>query len=255
MVRRLRGDLASKWKKHLILSTHMETKSHLPSTNRLSKASLQHYLRDYSTVFLKPERGTGGRGIYKLIHRDGNVCVYCNRSKKVYNNKEDVLRVVQREAKKRTYLVQQGIGLLKVMNRPVDFRIILVRPDEEWKYMGVIGKVASKNKFVTNKCQGGSPITLSQALLRNGRTKAEVADVSERLETLGLQVAQRFSEASPAFRKLGLDVGIDRQGKIWILEVNTVPRYKLFKYHPDQTLYGKIHRSMMIIRSRRRRSR
>ncbi|MNP87462.1 hypothetical protein D3C76_1883740 [compost metagenome] len=52
----------------------------------------------------------------------------------------------------------------------------------------------------------------------------------------------------PLVAELGLDIGIDENLKLWLIEANTRPQYKLFRDHEDPMLYNRIGAIIKTIR-------
>jgi glutathione synthase/RimK-type ligase-like ATP-grasp enzyme len=219
---------------------------------RYSPTQLQEVLQRHSSVVIKPAIGSGGHGVVKIQKQNGKNYTLHTGLKKMTLNRKNLPLQIKQLIGSRKYIIQQTIQLISYNNRPIDFRILLIKPKNTWIYGGVMGKCARKGKFVTNHGQGGTPMTLQKAInssqLRN-RTRPNTME--KKLQTLGAQVSKTFDQYSTSFRVLGLDVAIDKKAKPWILEVNTYPNYKLFKYHSDKTLYGKIHHTISKIRNKK----
>jgi hypothetical protein len=139
---------------------------------------------------------------------------------------------------------------MKIGERFVDFRIVLLKPRNTWEFIGIMGKCAAKNRFVTNHARGGVSIRLKQALKQGlNYSEKESEQLEERLQSLGLNIAHSLNETYSNITELGLDIAIDSDEKIWLLEANTKPQFKLFKDHEDHTLYRKILKYTKNLRS------
>jgi len=244
--------IASKWIKHRVLSQYPSIRKHLPETHLYSQRSLWNMLQRHGTLYIKPVVGSGGHGIIRVKQR-GKTSFAIQKDMKRYqvNSKGDLLLLLRRlMGEKRRYLIQKGIHLLSIKKRPIDYRLLILRPEDEWKVIGTIGKWAAPGKIVTNHCRGGKPINLHPSLkLSLGCSKHRRQRVEDKINRLGMRVAETLGNRY-RMRQLGLDIGIDNKLRIWILEVNTGPRYQLFRYHQDRTLYPKIVDYMRQINSR-----
>lgn len=248
----------SKWRKHLALLTDPELVAHLPETAELDEGSLHDYLRRFPSVYVKPSRGGGGRGVIRL-ERAGPFVRLQMGTDHFRIPLPAVYRFVRRRIGSQHYIVQQGIHLICMENRPMDFRTLLLKPGEEWQYMGVMGKKAVKMQIVTNHCRGGSSIQFREALEgAKGLTEEEACELEKQLESLSLRIAETLNRKFPLVSELGLDIGIDEELRLWLIEANTRPQYHLFTDHPDGTLYkridGIIRRIRKPIRRKNRRS-
>ncbi len=243
---------ASKWEKYRVLAEDPSFQQYLPETDMLNKTSFNDLLSRHPVVFLKPVIGTGGYGVIK-VSRESNHYVVQNGSsqKKIFRNKNKLYQVLLQRLKNKNYIIQQGIDLIHIQNRPVDFRILLLRPKSEWQLMGIMGKWAAPNKIVTNHCRGGKAITVHRAFKREGNFSAdEIQDIEQRLETLGMQMAVKLQQRFRYLRELGIDVAIDNDKNIWILEANTRPMFNLFRHHDNKKLFHKIYTYVRHIRKK-----
>ncbi|MBO8170784.1 MAG: YheC/YheD family protein [Bacillaceae bacterium] len=242
---------ASKWEKYQTLAGDPFIKQYLPETSLLNKQSFYDYLDQYPVVFLKPVIGTGGYGVIKIERQNGHYKVQRDTLVKTFKNREVLFRTLQKSIKNKRYIIQKGIDLITIQGRPVDFRILLLRPQNEWKLMGIMGKWAAPNKIVTNHCRGGKAITLRNALIKSGDFNIEeIRELEERLNSLGLQMAEILTRRFRYLRELGVDIALDRQKNVWVLEANTRPMFNLFRHHDNKKLFNKIYFYVKGIRNK-----
>ncbi len=156
---------------------------------------------------------------------------------------DDLFRELKKTARGRSYLLQKGIYLKTSNGRPFDLRTMVQKSKRgKWVATAIFVKLGLKNKVVTNYHQGGRLALVKPTLLRAGCTAAEIEDYLRRLKTLGLKTARCFEGKSRRFKELGLDVALDRKGRLWILEVNTRPNFYGLKTLPDKSLYRTVIR-------------
>jgi glutathione synthase/RimK-type ligase-like ATP-grasp enzyme len=239
-----------KWSKHIILSRQSSLRSYLPQTDLFNQETFLQYIEQFPVVFLKPSLGGGGQGVFKITAHDNGFLLHTLNYKRFYKNKKQLFLVLKQRCSKRKYLIQQGLDLIAINQRPIDFRILLLKPQNTWELMGVMGKCAAKNRFVTNHARGGKSIRLNNALQRGlGYPEKKCEEMENKLAALGLNIAHSLNETYHNITELGLDVAIDNEEKIWLLEANTKPQFKLFKDHEDRTLFNKIYKYTKQLRS------
>lgn len=252
MIARRLWHIRNKWRRHLGLTGSRTVRRHIPQTSLLSERTLAQYLGRYREVYVKPVFGSYGNRILKVSRRrDGYVIHREQRVARV--GRADLRRTVFRHARSGRYLIQRGVQLIKVGNRPVDFRVLLLRPHDRWQLMGIMGKQAAGNHIVTNYSHGGRPLRLEAALRSAGWSAAEAAGTRREMERLSMSAAEQFIRRFPHCRRMGVDIALDTNKRPWILEVNTNPQYELFRHHANRALYGRIDRMTKAILARQNR--
>jgi len=243
--------VVSKWVKHLVLLKSKELLPILPKTMKFSWENLSDMINKYNTIYLKPEYGTGGYGILKVTKNNDKYLLQFGQVKKENLSYGELEFKLKKWIEVKPYLIQQGISLISWQNRLYDFRVLLLKPEDKWLNMGIMGKWASKDKIVTNKTQGGKAITFSSALKNSTMLKdEEIFALEKKILALGNLVANELNKQLINLKELGLDFAIDNNLNIWLLEANTKPRYNLFRYHPDKLRYETIAKTVYMIRKK-----
>lgn len=241
----------SKWNKYLIMAKDTALRPYLPQTEKLGKTTLKSLLERFPMVYVKPNLGGGGRGVMRITSRsNGTYLLQSGKGKKLCFHLPHLTRTLAKQIRPKTpYLVQQGIDMIQLDDRPIDFRILLLRQDGSWSYMGTMGKLAAKNRHITNHSNGGTAIQFEEACGKAGGWDSKQIDkLAKELKTLGLQSARVLNKHYPLLSQLGLDIAIDRKQRIWVLEANSKPQYQLFRHHESTNLYERIHRTIQQLR-------
>jgi len=214
--------IASKTLKQSILQSHSEIAPHIPPTRSFSYENLQGMLQQHGMVYVKPIVGTGGSGVIQ-VRKQGNGYTFHVRDR-VYQfaSFQAMFSSLKRYMKKRKHMIQKGIDLLTIDGCPVDYRVKYVYENGRWHYRAIVGRKARRGLAVTNLSQGGQLLQGSTAIastLGSGavaRTKSQMRRLTE------ISTAVLIS-AYPGLTHLGFDYGIDKNGKMWLFEVNTNP--------------------------------
>ena len=229
-----------------MLENDPEALRHLPeSVHNPTAERIREMLEKHQFVYLKPSGGSLGIGIYRLTYhpqrgyfiryrRNGsNVLLRFTR----FSGMMKMLRA-RHGSELNHYGAQQGIRLVELDNCPIDFRFHMHKDgNNRWVVAGVGAKKAGRGSVTPHIKNGGSLMTPEHALGRAfGDRSAEV--LQEAKET-----AVKLSEAiernyNHTLGELGLDIGIDRNGAVWMFEANAKPGRSIFK-HPALKQQGR----------------
>ncbi|UUZ93294.1 YheC/YheD family protein [Paenibacillus sp. P25] len=151
---------------------------YLPESHLLRNYQrLKSMCAKYQAVFLKPVTGSLGKGIIRVKRMpDGSyVCHFTNLGgarKQSFSSLARLFASISGKVKKVRYQVQQGLDLLSVDGRPVDFRALVQRGDKgQWGITSIVARIAGNHHFVSNLARGGSLTTVRDALARSGTAR------------------------------------------------------------------------------------
>ena len=247
MVKEKNWHVRSKWRRHLGLVGNRLLRRHIPATQLLNARSLATSLNHYQVVFVKPVYGSFGNRIMRIARRKDGYAVQ-QESRISHVPKQRIARTVFQHTRGHGFMLQKGVSLLHVGGRPVDFRVLLLRPNREWEVMGIMGKVATGRRIVTNFNHGGQAVQFRAILRKTGYSQSTIQRLEQQMKRISISAAQQFRKRYPQCRRLGIDIAIDQRQQLWILEVNTNPFFNLFRHHEDKGLYGRIRAKMGLIR-------
>ncbi|CAG9622566.1 YheC/YheD family endospore coat-associated protein [Sutcliffiella rhizosphaerae] len=218
----------NKWTVHEQLSNIDHLLPYLPETELFTHKNLESLLDIYPTLFLKPVHGSQGKQIFKLSKiENGFNLAYSSLQQDVlksYKSLADLYHRLAPHLKKRQYLIQQGLDLLSIDDRPVDFRYLCHRRENNrWKITSSTARASKNGSFVSNLSQGGEMLSVEKAL-RTKFEKKECEQIVKHLREVALEVAKEIGNVSEGvFGELGIDLAIDTSGRPWLIEVNTKP--------------------------------
>jgi glutathione synthase/RimK-type ligase-like ATP-grasp enzyme len=219
----------NKWNVHKILITNPLLIDYLPETRQLSTTNLEEMLEKYRVLFLKPSNGSLGKGIIKVTANRGRldyVAYRARRIRKQAGSPEDLMKKTQKQRGDRAYIVQQGLDLARYRGATFDLRIIYQKNGRgEWQISKKFCRVAPRGSSVSNLSSGGrfeKSIRIMKYLFKNEEVRASK---NEQIRLLCKMVATTLeSSGNTTFGELGMDIGIDRSGRLYLIEVNSKPR-------------------------------
>lgn len=221
-------------------------RQYLPHTVKFGKAALSQMLSQHHSVYVKPVAGARGKNIVRVSKESDHYLVHVeNRMPMTLRSESEVAKWLMRHAAGRMYIVQQDVKLAKIAGRPFDIRVMMQKDAHgKWLCTGLCAKVAGPHSAVTNVARSrGRVVTVEQALKEGlGWSQSAIHSMEDRLRELGHATCRRLEQYQP-YAEIGVDVGIDNQGKIWLLEQNTGPSHALFRHLSDQSAYRLIQRT------------
>jgi len=216
----------NKWHVHTALEKVEAAVPHLPGMLRYeNQDNLQAMITRYRTVYAKPANGSMGRGIIRLRRKpDGYQAASPGGSNKHFSSISGLHKYLSKRTKGKPYLLQQGLPLIGIRNRPTDFRVLVQKDRKgEWSVTSLVARLG-QNSIVSNVSRGGSMMTPAQALHVCGPWASSLRPTPQTLKQVALKISRLLEEALPGhYAEFGVDLGVDVRGNVWLLEVNSKP--------------------------------
>lgn len=245
----------NKWLQYELFSEHPAMLTYLPETLEMSEENFQYFIDKYGECVAKQQIGQQGIGFYSISkpnrHIESYRVKFLNQTRLFYSAK-DVCKFFA--SKKTPYIVQQKINLVRVNNGITDIRVILQELDNnKWVVTGKCVKIAPPKFVVTYTGQPGREVKTINCLNRaHGKTiysTEELDDLLNLLAYTAIDILKPHLET----HILGLDVGIDTDGRLWLIEAaNTHPQLKMFTQLKNKEMYRNIlkHKSKYLNKNR-----
>jgi hypothetical protein len=216
---------------------------YLPETYWLTPAKALNLLKSYSTIFIKPDKGSGGSGIIRVRRTKDGYEVRCHKKNKYVHSKSlyKAIRSFQKPSEK--YLVQKGLQLAQYEGTIFDIRVYMQKPDSKWIISGMVARVAAPNLFVTNYQKGGHGEPLDKVLSKLFQDKGKANKSMSKIKNLSYITAKTLSKKYAHICELGIDFAIEENGELWILEANRKPGHRLFTQLSNKTMLKTIKKN------------
>ncbi|WP_028612258.1 YheC/YheD family protein [Paenibacillus harenae] len=231
---------------YTMLDNDPEALRHLPeSINNPTSEKMKELLEKHQFLYYKPSAGSLGNGIYRLTYtpRKGYFIRYRRSGGNIllrFSNFNSLMKMLRARHRGNlsSYVVQQGIRLAEIDNCPIDFRFHMHKNGQnQWVVAGIGAKKAGRGSVTTHIKNGGSLMTPERALSRTFGDKSD--DVLKEAKSVAIKLAKAIERNyTHALGELGLDIGIDRDGGVWMFEANAKPGRSIFK-HPALKGQGK----------------
>ncbi|SDO10837.1 YheC/D like ATP-grasp [Paenibacillus sp. yr247] len=232
----------SKWTKYKLLRKSAKLKANLPETAWLRESSFWRMINKYRQVIIKPTGSYGGNGVIRIKKIAPHTYEVQDGGKKINFTEQTKLSAYIKKQAGKNNIVQQRIPLATVSGRPFDLRVMVQRrPNSPWQVTGKLAKIAGKGFIVTNiRMSNGKVVSAEHALKHSELNTKRAADLLSQLDKVALQAANQLMSSYGWVRTMGVDMAFDKQGNVWIIEVNFAPMLELFLKLKDKSIYHKI---------------
>lgn len=140
-------------------------------------------------------------------------------------------------------LVQQGIHLMRMDQRPIDYRIH-TNKDElgKWQVTAIAAKVAGHGSVTTHLQSGGEIKTIEDIFPDQIERQKYLNKLNEVVIDMSIALEQ---QVQGIIGEVGFDVGIDRNGDVWVFEANSKPGRSIFN-HPHLRKFEVLSRKLSL---------
>ncbi|WP_284641160.1 YheC/YheD family endospore coat-associated protein [Paenibacillus silviterrae] len=255
-VRLLGYGLKGKWEVQQLLQREERLRPFLPPTEELrSSRTMLEWLKRRDAIVLKPQGGSQGRGVL-LVRRESAGMARVSAAAVTENTAEAAFSVRGRDARnrrvahgfgdaaallrwlrrftgRRSYLVQPYLQLHDASGDAYDVRSLVQKDGAgRWQLTGMAVRQGQGGSLTSNLHGGGKAEAAGPFLARVfGPEKAR--QLQKELTRLSELIPDVLESCHGRLVELGIDFGVDLDGYIWILEVNSKPGRSIFTYLQD----------------------
>ncbi|MBP2642747.1 MAG: hypothetical protein H6Q67_634 [Firmicutes bacterium] len=235
----------SKWEMYQWFSKDSEIAPRIPHTVLYeSPQNVFDLLEQFKKIYIKPISGLRGRRVVQ-VSMDNKTVVFKYRERGIncqaaFENISEVKAFIQQRFTAKKYLIQQAIDLMEYNGGIVDFRCVVQKNQANlWVCRAIIGRQADKGSIVSNISNGGAAFPAGVILGKVMPASEEnIMDWEKKLKIFAIKVCNTLDEFGINCGSLGLDMGIDKQGQLWLIEINNRdPDPKIALDIHDEQLY------------------
>lgn len=214
---------------HDALQFFRETLELTPETEPLSDPGiLEGMVGRFGAAYVKLDGGSHGSDVLR-VHRSSGLFRVLGRARgrpvdELFSEVGDLAAFVKLVGPSGEWVVQQAIDLPKVEDRIFDLRAIVQKDGEgQWTVPLVLVRVAPQGAVAANMSLGAEACRPDTFLSLYGSRFPELADMEAKAVHAAIRTAWALESRFGALGEIGIDLGLDRSGRPWVLEANTKP--------------------------------
>jgi len=183
-------------------------------------------LKEFDTIVVKPTSGLKGNNVIKITKMNEGKFKIGKEKKEEYINDDELENLYDEISKDTQYIAQKYIDSKSKQGDPYDCRIHLEKNGlGKWEPARMFIRIGIGQKIVSNIAQGGA-ISNPIDFLAN-EFGDDGIDIYKKLEKLANELPYWLEKTTEkTLMTMGLDVGIDKDGNLYVFEVNSYPIYE-----------------------------
>lgn len=234
----LNRPLRNKWTLHQVLNKKGLFRPFLLDTKLYrNTADVKSMLKKHRLLYLKPINGTGGRGILRIerTSKDSNILLVQGRDqqRRIISPRkiqtERLSTLLPREDMGTNYIIQEGVQLKLPNGRVHDYRMLVQKNRHgNWECTGCAGRIGAERSVTSNLHGGGRAAEMNELLSSWIPSPEKRGEIRETAEEFGIEIAKYLEKTYGDLCELALDLAIDKNGRIYLIEVNPKPAREVF---------------------------
>lgn len=220
---------------HERLCNDSRAEQYLPETHPFTSFSeVERMVAAYGHVYLKQADGSNGEMIRQVLYdpeKEDYYCRFFDEKNRLYKfeSVESLFNHMFKRKELEKLIVQEGIRLIRIDKKPLDFRVHVNKDDKgHWNVSAIAAKIAGDGSPTTHSRFGGVVRSLDEVFSEEEKRGA----YSEKLHKAALDLAAAIEDnIGGIVAEIGFDLGIDRNGNVWMFEANSKPGRQIFS-HP-----------------------
>ncbi len=234
---------------HLI--NYPEVKEHLPVFSPYTPEKLSQLLNEFDALYIKPNNLYKGKGVMKVTKkvtnfeiefREGqtNQVIFCENFKTLL----DCINLMLLENYE--YVLQAEIPLTTFLGNRFDVRVMLQKREPSlWETTAINARIAPVGSVITSPRSGGKALRIEEMLAVS--FPGRYIEILEQIKLLSVTIGYKMEDKYGFLGELGIDLGIDVNGKVWLIEVNGRPLKVSFTVMKDSAISKGIHQNPIFL--------
>ena len=238
-----------KWDIYRVLSQSPGLKTHLPQTRLFQEIhDLWQMIYRYNELYLKACRGRRGEQVMRLAclpDRSFRCDHFMGKPVTRYAaHSTNLEKLIKSFFQGKDFIVQQPISLIEHKGQKVDLRAEVQKNGEgALEVVGIPVRVAAEKSPITTHA---SSFRFEKFFMEMaGYSAAEFRELKSRLYSLLFRIYRNMEDHYGQLSELGIDIGLDKNGKLWIIECNALSaRVSLANAYTENTMRRALSNSL-----------
>lgn len=234
---------------HLI--NYPETKAHLPFFSPYTPENFRQLMDECQSIYIKPNNLYKGKGVMRVTKKEQNFEIEFRREQtneiifcKDFNSLADQLTSMLLENYE--YVLQAEIQLATFLGNRFDVRVMLQKREPSlWEVSAVNARMSPVGSVITSPRSGGHALRIDEVLATS--FPGSENKILEQIKSFSKVVGFKMEEKYGFLGELGIDLGIDVNGKVWLIEVNGRPLKVSFTVLRDKAIAKVIHQNPIFL--------
>ncbi|MDQ0337450.1 hypothetical protein J2S00_000220 [Caldalkalibacillus uzonensis] len=218
----------NKWDVYQHLSQDSSVSSYVPKAILFKdQDDLKKMLDRYDSIYVKPRRGGRGRGVMRItkLGQDNFETRSFARQTVIRRGKTlaELAEQIREAYKGRKVIVQQGLDLIEYKNRIADVRAEVQRNGKgKLEIVGITVRLGRKDSPISTH---GSSFPFEYFFKKRlGYSKPALLALKREVTQCLVKIYQAVEKVYGPSGEIGIDLGLDKNGKLWFIECNSRSR-------------------------------
>ncbi|WCK55498.1 YheC/YheD family protein [Aneurinibacillus sp. Ricciae_BoGa-3] len=235
--------LPGKWQNHQNLIQHPGLIPYLPATEVIqSMETVKRWLDDYGSVVIKPVQNSLGVGVIKVTSLVSHTVEGRDMKNKIFHknfSSRTALIKWLKEAISGNNLIQPYLDLSTPEGDPFDLRVLVQKNETgRWQETARAIRAGVCGGLTSNLCGGGKAYS-ADAFLQKYFPEEQLVTIHQNIDYLVQEIPPFIESKHGRLAELGIDIGIDKKGNVWLIEINSKPGRASFRKVDGGAFYNK----------------
>lgn len=232
------------------LTNYPDVNDHLPVFLIYSPENLSHLINKFKSLYIKPDNLYKGKGIVKVTQGDGHFLITFREDDSNKAIKCQDIGDLQQQIELMlqggiTYVIQADIELATFLGNRFDMRVMLQKRESLlWDVTAINARITPLGSVISGPRSGGKAFRIKDVLAMS--LPGKEAEIIEQIKSLAIKIGCKMEEKYGLLGELGIDLGVDVNGKVWLIEVNGRPLKVSFTVMKDRSITKLIYQSLIF---------